>query len=224
VQNTRSEILKLIQLSNHQTVSQLAVELELAPATVRRHLDILQRDGLLDFEEKREGAGRPEHVFRLTPKGFETGPREYDRLLIDMISEVANLTTDQLNGKSGTQVIKQVFETMADRIAKVVVADETRAPIDKLLELLELRHYDPEWDTNNGTIRIQLNNCPYRSAAMMNPVICSFDSRLIASVMGSESQRSQCVRDGSGCCLYEIELAQDTVSTPVGGTLADRVR
>lgn len=178
---------------------------------MRRHLDILQRDGLLEFQEKREGAGRPEHVFQLTSKGYENGPREYDSLLVDMIAEVSELTADQLDGKDGNQIIEQVFHSMADRIAKVAVADDTRAPIDKLTELLEERHYEPEVTINNGTTQIQLNNCPYRSAAMQNPVICSFDSRLITSVMGFESLKSECVRDGSGCCLYEVESSQSSV-------------
>jgi len=217
LQNTRSEILKLIQLSNHQTVSELAFELEFAPATVRRHLEILQRDGMVEFDEKREGAGRPEHVFRLTPKGYETGTREYDRLLVDVINEVSDLSIEQINGKNGSQVIEQVFESMADRIAKVVVADDTRAPIVKLTEVLQLRNYEPEVVTENGTIRIQLNNCPYRSAAMANPVICSFDSRLISSVMGVQNLRPKCIRDGFGCCLYEVEVVEGAESAPVQG-------
>jgi predicted ArsR family transcriptional regulator len=217
VQNTRSEILKLIQLSNHQTVSELADELDLAPATVRRHLDILQRDGLLDFEEKREGAGRPEHVFQLTPKGFETGPREYDRVLIDMINEVADLSVAQLSGKNGSQVVEQVFESMADRIAKMAAVDDGRSPIDRLTELLELRNYEPELATEHGTTRLQLNNCPYRSVALVNPVICSFDARLISSVIGAETLRSECVRDGFGRCLYEIETSSNGTSESVPG-------
>lgn len=214
MQNTRSEILKLIQLGSHTTVSELATKLEMAPATVRRHLDILQHKGMLDFEEKREGAGRPEHVFQLTPKGFETGPREYDLLLADLINEVSDLTPEQLSGKSGSQVITQVFESMADRVASVALADDTRPPIVKLTELLKVRRYDPKVLTENGTIKIQLNNCPYRSAAMTNPVICSFDSRLISSVMGAENLRSESVRDGYRCCLYEIEASQISAQTP----------
>ena len=214
MQNTRSEILKLIQLGSHTTVSELATKLEMAPATVRRHLDILQHEGMLDFEEKREGAGRPEHVFQLTPKGFETGPREYDVLLVDMINEVSDLTPEQLSGKSGSQIITQVLESMADRVSNVAIADDTRPPIVKLTELLENRRYDPKVVTENGSIKIQLNNCPYRSAAVKNPVICSFDSRLISNVMGTESLRSERVRDGYSCCLYEIEARQISAQTP----------
>ncbi|NQW17074.1 MAG: ArsR family transcriptional regulator [Chloroflexi bacterium] len=198
-----------------QTVSGLAIELELAPATVRRHLDILQRDGMLKFDEKRVGAGRPEHVYQLTAKGFESGPREYDRLLIEMVNEVAKLPSNQIAGKSGDQVIEQVFESMADRIAHVAAADDTRPPMEKLMELLEERHYEPKLSTDKGTTRIQLNNCPYRSAAIANPIICSFDSRLISSVLGTDSSRSECVRDGDGCCLYEVSLSGDSTSPSV---------
>lgn len=70
--STRDIILEIIQNRKSETVNGLAQELSLAPATIRRHLDILQRDGLVTFTEVRHGTGRPEFSFSLTERGHET--------------------------------------------------------------------------------------------------------------------------------------------------------
>ena len=47
----------------------MAQAMGLASATVRRHLDILQRDHLVSWTEARRQTGRPHYVFFLTENG-----------------------------------------------------------------------------------------------------------------------------------------------------------
>ena len=51
MEGTRFKILQLLQSNGNQTVDALATNIGLAPATIRRHLDILQRDRFVDFRE-----------------------------------------------------------------------------------------------------------------------------------------------------------------------------
>ena len=70
MEGTRLGILTLLQ---HQTatVDQLSTKLGLASPTVRRHLDILQRDRFVTFQAVRRKQGRPEHAYSLTEEGHE---------------------------------------------------------------------------------------------------------------------------------------------------------
>ena len=74
MEGTRLLILQLLQKNNSDTVEGLAKAIGLAPATIRRHLDILQRDRFVAFEEIRKKTGRPEYSFFLTHDGPETLP------------------------------------------------------------------------------------------------------------------------------------------------------
>ena len=100
MEGTRLRILQLLQKDGHATVEGLATGIGLAPATIRRHLDILQRDRLVGFDEVRKRTGRPEYSFYLTEDGQESLPKDYDRLLAMVVDEIGmngpQFNSDQL--------------------------------------------------------------------------------------------------------------------------------
>ena len=213
MQNTRTYILQIIQSRQGETVAGLSRELELAPATVRRHLDILQRDGLLGFEEVRHGAGRPEHVFSLTESGHEELPKNYDALLSELVSEMASLSEEEIAGRSGEELVEHAFLNIAQRAVEPYIKDAGADPLKALRQLLTDRDFAPEIEVTESGVRITLNNCPYRLAAQDNHTICSFDTGLISGVLKSEARREACIRLGDQCCSYVVA----DVRIPVGG-------
>ena len=56
---TREEILALLRRHTSMSVEELARAIGLAPATVRRHLDVLLRDDYVEVSQVRGGTGRP---------------------------------------------------------------------------------------------------------------------------------------------------------------------
>ena len=111
MEGTRFRILQLLQSKGNQTVEALATSIGLAPATIRRHLDILQRDRFVEFCEVRKKTGRPEYSFFLTEEGQETLPKDYDRLLALTVEGLARLSTEEINGRDGGQVLELVFQS-----------------------------------------------------------------------------------------------------------------
>ena len=78
-------VLQLPQKERDCAVAVLARAIELAPATARRCLDMLQRDGLVAFTTARKRTRRPEYSFDLKVEGNETLPKGYKRLLWKII-------------------------------------------------------------------------------------------------------------------------------------------
>ncbi|MCH7564941.1 MAG: ArsR family transcriptional regulator [Gemmatimonadetes bacterium] len=116
MQRTRERILKIIQSRRKETVADLARALELAQATVRRHLDILQRDRVVTYREVRKKTGRPEYSYFLTEEGQESMPKGYDRLLSMMIEELGSLASEDTSSRDGGQILEMVFRRLADRV------------------------------------------------------------------------------------------------------------
>ena len=85
VSGTRPKILAILQREGSMTVDKLAREVGLSSTTIRRHLDILQRDLLVSFDQVRQGSGRPENLYFLTEYGHESGYRDYRSFLIGPI-------------------------------------------------------------------------------------------------------------------------------------------
>ena len=88
---SRDSILAIIRRNDGASVDVLADGVVLAPATVRRHVDILERDGLIDHIEVRRPTGRPRHVFDLTEKGHDSVPKDYSRLLNELVQDIKNI-------------------------------------------------------------------------------------------------------------------------------------
>ncbi|MFW6174294.1 MAG: helix-turn-helix transcriptional regulator [Chloroflexota bacterium] len=207
---TRDQILEILQRRETQTVLGLAGELGLAPTTVRRHLDILQRDGLVTFTEVRKGAGRPEFSFSLTEPGQEHMPKRYEQLLSGLVSRISRMSADEISGKSGAEVLDEALTELADD----AIHEHGAAPgggLEALVEVLRERDFAPEVSDigDDGTVSISLMNCPYRSVAVDNPSICQNDTALMERMLQAPAERVACITRGDSCCTYRLKVGMN---------------
>jgi len=209
VEGTRIRIVNLLQRQGQATVEQLARSLGLAPATVRRHLDILQRDRLIAFREVRKKTGRPEYSYFLTDAGQESLPKEYQRFLSLLLEELGELSEEEVAGKDGKQIREYLFARMALRLVAPYEArlnDGHEARLSALLQLLAQEHYLPEVERLEGSVRIRLFNCPFRSVALAQQSVCEFDRYLISSKLGVPVKQERCIHTGPHGCSYIVAL------------------
>src|SRR3990170_2667617 len=116
-------MLDLLRRHKQATVEELTRALGLAPATIRRHLDILMRDDHVSVNQVRRDTGRPHYVFFLTEAGEDLFPKNYVRLTNRLIEEIVSLEPSDTKGKSGVELANLVFEKMAERLAQLLDAD-----------------------------------------------------------------------------------------------------
>ncbi|MCI0438724.1 MAG: ArsR family transcriptional regulator, partial [Chloroflexi bacterium] len=206
MEGTRLRILQLLQKNGNDTVDGLAKTIGLAPATIRRHLDILQRDRFVAFEEVRKKTGRPEYSFYLTEEGQEALPKDYDQLLSLVMEELGRLTAEDTRGRDGGQLLNLVFERLSGRMwsryERQVNGKDLRARLDTLLRLLEQEDFFPEAEIVEDRLRIRLLNCPFRVVALQNKAVCAFDSNLISAMLDVDLTRESCIHDGDSGCIY----------------------
>ena len=152
MEGTRLRILQLLQKNGNDTVDGLAQAVGLAPATIRRHLDILQRDRLVAFQEVRKKTGRPEYSFYLTEGGQEALPKDYDLLLSMMIQELAGLNVGETDGKDGNSILALVFQRLSNNVWSKYEGEVSGKDLEyrlaTLLRLLERRRTSsprPKW-------------------------------------------------------------------------------
>ncbi|MBI4200561.1 MAG: ArsR family transcriptional regulator [Chloroflexi bacterium] len=207
-EGSRQQILQLLQRRSFATVDDLARQTGLASATVRRHLDILQRDHLVAYRQVRKKAGRPEYSYFLTDTGQETLPKSYGRLLGLLVGELAALPEEETRGLTGEALVRHAMGRLATRAVQAV----PQAPREKGFSgrvaraqaVLAQEEFAPEVERVNGSVRVHLHNCPFRTVALRNPVLCSYDSTLLTSALGQEVVLERCIRDGSLSCTYLV--------------------
>lgn len=96
VGNSREAILEILRRHDGRSVDDLATALGLAGATVRRHLDVLLRDGHVSVSQVRGKTGRPRYAFSLTEAGAELFGHHYVRITRRLLQEIAALTASTL--------------------------------------------------------------------------------------------------------------------------------
>ena len=212
MEGSRFRILQQLQKKTNDTVGGLAGAMELAPATIRRHLDILQRDRLVAFKGVRKKTGRPEYSFYLTEDGHQALPKSYDVLLRLLVDELGQMTATDLAGMDGRSVLETLFTRLSAQVGKQVQHESGSASLNErtasLLEILDAEEFLPEAEFVDGKVQIKLLNCPFRTVAMANNAVCDFDHKVITDILGLEMSRTSCIHDGDPCCIYEPAPAE----------------
>ena len=205
MEGPRAAILTLLQQQNEATVEELSKQVGLACATVRRHLDILQRDRLVAYKQVRKKTGRPEHSFFLTESGQEALPKGYNRLLSDMLQEMRDMAPEDLQGMDGRGLAKLLFLRLADRAA---VEGSSEGCIlhssEHLSKVLGEWGFAPQIEKLPGQMRVHLINCPFRQVALEDNSVCAFDERLIGNILGRQAMKERSVPQGHPSCSYLV--------------------
>lgn len=208
----RKRILEIIKENNGATVAELAQALDMAPVSVRHHLDILQGDNLICVAnvERQGNVGRPKQVYGLTDQAVSYFPDNFAALssvLVRQLKEI--LPPDQLC---------KTFQVMAQEMAAELeqTADRTESLEERLEQIvlfLNARGYLSRWEriedeTRSGYL-LHKHNCPYDGVSDEHPELCMMDQVLINELAGCECQRTRSMIEEGHCCTYFISLAED---------------
>ena len=201
MQRTRRSILEFLKQRGRATLDDLSQDAGLAPMSVRGHLNVLERDGFVAYEESRGRVGRPRFVYFLTEQGQDQFPNSYHTLcnrILDAIGASADRTSADL----------------ASTIADAWAAD--RAPmlagktLDEQLHILTaIRTEDGAMasleKTADGYLLTQ-RNCPVSCVAARHPgVICTAEIGFIKRVIGATVERVSWIQKGDSTCSYRIQ-------------------
>jgi DeoR family suf operon transcriptional repressor len=190
VESTRQVILDLLRRRKQATVEDLTQALSLAPATIRRHLDILMRDSYVAVDQVRRETGRPHYVFSLTDAGEDLFPKNYVRLTNRLIEEIVALEADETKGKDGAEIADLVFEKMAERLAQTyasrVTGETLGERVAQVAELLSDEGLTLDWQAGDEGFLLLGYGCPCRRVADSHSQMCSHDRRLLTQLLDAD--------------------------------------
>jgi predicted ArsR family transcriptional regulator len=188
-------------------VSELAAAVGLTENAVRLHLSSLERDGLVEQEGVRRGAGKPAHVYQLSREAENLFPKAYATVL----TEVLTFLRDQ-EGPSGLRsFLRSVGRRVGERAKSdgAALRDRVDAAVGVLGELGGLADVEESEDA----ITIRGYSCPLAAIVGENPEACALTEQLISGVVGAEVVEC-CDRSGRPRCSFRvIRAAADSSST-----------
>lgn len=167
----------------------------------RQHLEPLEALGLVTYDERAKGVGRPAREWRLTEKAAALFPDSHGELAVAMLGSMR-----QAFGEEGLERLVALRTRAQIRAYRERVSP--RAPLHrKVAALAALRReegYMAEWSREGNAFVLVENHCPICAAARTCQGLCAGELDLFRIVLGARVERTEHILAGARRCVYRI--------------------
>jgi predicted ArsR family transcriptional regulator len=209
------------------TAAGLSARLGLTPAAVRRHLDNLLADGMVEARTARQygarGRGRPARLFAMTDAGRSAFEHAYDDLAASALRFLAEIAGP---GAVADFARRQISE-LERRYRPVVAAAAQEDRVRVLAEALSRDGYAASAagaPAAGGGDQLCQHHCPVAHVAAEYPQLCEAETEAFARLLGTPVQRLATIAHGDGICTTHVTapalVQHRTTPTEAGGISA----
>ncbi len=204
---TRARVARLILEQGPITASSLGERLGLTPAAIRRHLDNLMGEGLVEARDARpigrRGRGRPARVFAITEAGRDAFVHGYD----DLASSALRFLAERAGPGAVTEFARRQVAELEARYRPLLEGVPPQARVRKLAEALTNDGYAAaaaEAPAPGGGQQLCQHHCPVGHVAAEFPELCEAEVEAFARLLGTPVRRLATIAHGDGVCTTHV--------------------
>ena len=206
---TRDRVARSILENGPSTASTLAAQLGLTAPAVRRHLDALLADGLIEEREPRptatRGRGRPARVFAVTVAGRDSFDQGYD----DLAASAMRFLEQQGGREAVTEFARQRVAELEARYRPAVESVPAQARTAALAVALSGDGYAATTQSAASPGRqpgeqLCQHHCPVAHVAEQFPELCEAETEAFGRLLGTHVQRLATIAHGDGVCTTYV--------------------
>ncbi|USD65470.1 metalloregulator ArsR/SmtB family transcription factor [Vibrio sp. SCSIO 43136] len=200
---TTDRILDKIKREGPLTAKKLAEDLSMTTMGARQHLQSLEDEGYLQFEDVKVKVGRPTRHWQLTSKGHTRFSDRHGELAIQVLDSVEALFGADALSQVALERENKTFlhyqqalsgcETLAEKLETIRSLRESEGYMAELSE------------TESGFLLVE-NHCPICKAAERCPSLCQSELNVFQRLLGEEIDisRQEHIIQGERRCSYQI--------------------
>jgi predicted ArsR family transcriptional regulator len=206
---TRGRIARLILENGPATAAGLSARLGLTPAAVRRHLDNLQADGMIETRIARtygnRGRGRPARLFVITDSGRSAFENAYD----DLATSALRFLAETAGPEAVTEFARRQVADLEARYRPAVEAAPADGRVQALAEALSADGYAASASRapaggGGGGEQLCQHHCPVAHVAAEYPQLCEAETEAFGRLLGTPVQRLATIAHGDGICTTHV--------------------
>lgn len=187
------------------TVQALCDLLQITAMAVRRHLQVLQNEGLIESRIERQTRGRPTYKYRLSSKAESLFPSGFQNLAMDLL--------DAVYETSGHQGVMDLLEARnrkrMSRLKERVQGKELRERVEEVSQIFSEDGYMTEWQAlDNGNFFIFQQHCALHDVAKQYRQVCALEPQLMESLLGVRVTREKYMLKNDPVCGYLVHHDQ----------------
>jgi predicted ArsR family transcriptional regulator len=213
---TRDRVAELLLQRGSATAAELAVALGLGSAAIRRHLDAMLAEGLVEARDRPprgpRGRGRPARLFSLTAAARESFPHTYDGLAVAALRWIAQ----QHGGAAVSAFAAAQVAALEERCRTAMreAGDDPLARAEALASALTAEGYAAGASTIASGGQLCQHHCPVAHVAAEFPQLCEAETQVISRLVGTHVQRLATIANGDGVCTTHIPAPNRFVDDP----------
>ena len=225
---TRDRVRQAISEQGPLSAAALASQLELTPAAVRRHLNLLDEQGAIVECEPADGSergrGRPARAYILSDAGHAGLDSDYEdvatsalRFLAehsgaDAVEEFARERSAELEARYAAllDTAGEDVTARAQALAVALSADGFAAstqPVDAGMPL--------------AGVQLRQGHCPVQHVAAQFPAFCDAETDAFSRLLGVKVQRLATLAHGEHVCTTFVPISADPTPAPATTSIAE---
>ena len=204
---TRARVARLILELGPSTAASLGTRLGLTPAAIRRHLDNLLAEGMIETRmartQRSRGRGRPARLFAITDAGRNAFEHAYD----DLASNALRFLAETSGPAAVGEFARRQLSELERRYAPVVAAADLERRVQALAEALSADGYaaSATGAPAEGTgEQLCQHHCPVAHVAEEFPELCEAETEAFGRLLGTPVQRLATIARGDGVCTTHV--------------------
>jgi predicted ArsR family transcriptional regulator len=225
---TRGQVARLVLELGPATAATLGGRLGLTPAAIRRHLENLIADGMIEMRTARSygnrGRGRPAKVFVVTDAGRSAFEHTYDDLATNALRFIEQTGGPEAVAEFARRQVSELERRYAARLAEAAAGGDGNtglaAKVQTLAEALSADGYAAAagpapavGPANSGLInrgladngsQICQHHCPVAHVAAEFPQLCEAETEAFGRLLDAPVRRLATIAHGDGICTTHV--------------------
>lgn len=200
----KDKILHLLKKEVKLSVGELTQHLAITDMAVRKHLSVMEKDGLIFSKEAKQPIGRPLLFYYLSDKGELLFPKNYEGLSVEFLNDINELY--------GDESVEQLFKKREQRLTKEYsIRTRDKLPNEKLNEIVQIQNekgYMADFSQlDASTYEIIEYNCPIMAVAKEFKTACQCETTMFKNVLETENvTRTSCKTEGNDHCKFTVKF------------------
>ncbi|GLU49466.1 hypothetical protein Nans01_38170 [Nocardiopsis ansamitocini] len=197
----------------------LGERLGLTPAAIRRHLDNLMAEGMVEARDARpmgrRGRGRPARVFALTGAGRDAFVHGYD----DLASSALRFLAEKAGPEAVAEFAHRQVADLERRYRPLLAAVPPQQRIRLLAEALSADGYAAsatKAPVPGGGEQLCQHHCPVAHVAAEFPELCDAEVEAFSRLLGTPVRRLATIAHGDGVCTTHVSPRDISTSAHAG--------